>query len=78
MHTEWKTQVGEGWSPSMSITSLLVNLQSVFLDLDLNLSREEKNKLYNNLIAFKTKVNEKEHSYEAPYPEIYSNEQILA
>ena len=34
VHTEWKEAVGEGWSAGMSISTLLVNLQSVLLDLD--------------------------------------------
>ena len=33
-HKEWQTQQGEGWSPSMSIKSLLVQLQSTLIDLD--------------------------------------------
>ena len=32
-HSEWATQKGEGWSPSMTLSSLLVQLQSLLLDI---------------------------------------------
>lgn len=37
VHTEWSNQVGEGWSAAMSISSLLVQLQSLLITLDMEL-----------------------------------------
>lgn len=34
LHSEWKGAVGEGWSPSMDISTILVQIQAGFLDGD--------------------------------------------
>lgn len=34
IHTEWKDNVGSGWSPAYTVTSLLINLQAVLSELD--------------------------------------------
>merc|ERR1712168_736901 len=34
VHTEWKNEVGSGWSPAYNVTSLLVNLQATLCNLD--------------------------------------------
>lgn len=48
VHTEWKNQVGEGWSPSMTISTVLIQLQSILsvLDTENKMSSEEKKKLF--------------------------------
>ena len=33
-HTEWKSAVGSGWTPAYTVSSLLVNLQTILIDLD--------------------------------------------
>lgn len=52
IHTEWKNTVGSGWSPSYSVSSLLINLQTILVDLDASLNRKERNKLVNDSSMF--------------------------
>ena len=41
VHTEWKETVGSGWSPAYTVTTLLVQLQSVLSDLGMNMSQKD-------------------------------------
>lgn len=34
VHTEWKQTVGSGWSPAYTVTTLLLQLQSVLSERD--------------------------------------------
>ena len=43
VHTEWKQTVGSGWSPAYTVTTLLVQLQSVLSDLGMNMSQKDSN-----------------------------------
>ena len=45
VHTEWKNNVGSGWSPSYNVSSLLLNLQTILSELDGSLDPEDRNKL---------------------------------
>jgi ubiquitin-protein ligase len=45
-HTEWKDTVGSGWSPAYTVTTLLVQLQSVLCDLGSNMSQRERDVTY--------------------------------
>ena len=36
IHTEWKNQVGSGWSPAYTATSLLLNLQSLLAEVKIS------------------------------------------
>eukprot|EP00435_Cladocopium_sp_Y103_P060335 s288_g22.t1 len=42
VHTEWKQTVGSGWSPAYTVTTLLIQLQSVLSDLGDNMSQKER------------------------------------
>ena len=55
VHTEWKSSVGSGWSPAYSVTTLLVNLQSVLLPAGEDLSTLERQKLLNDCLTFEAK-----------------------
>jgi len=45
VHTEWKQSVGSGWSPSYSVSSLLLNLQTILTELDGSLDQKSRDKL---------------------------------
>lgn len=51
-HKEWEKTVGSGWSPSYSVTSLLVNLQTILIDLDASLYPKQRDKLVNDASHF--------------------------
>ena len=53
VHTEWKRAKGEGWSPSMSLAAVMVQLQSILIDLDAELSPFTKRDLITRLERFK-------------------------
>jgi len=52
VHTEWKNQVGTGWSPAYTVTTLLVQLQSVLCDLGSNMSQRERDVTYQSAVRF--------------------------
>jgi len=52
IHTEWKQEVGSGWSPAYTVTTLLVQLQSVLCDLGLQMSQKERDVTYQSAMRF--------------------------
>jgi ubiquitin-protein ligase len=51
-HQEWKNAVGSGWSPAYTITTLLVQLQSVLCDLGNQMSQQERDITYQSAMGF--------------------------
>merc|ERR1719486_426937 len=51
-HTEWKDSVGSGWSPAYTVTTLLVQLQSVLCDLGTQMSQRERDVTYQSAMGF--------------------------
>jgi len=51
-HTEWKSTVGSGWSPAYTVTTLLVQLQSVLCDLGKTMSQRERDVTYQSAVRF--------------------------
>jgi ubiquitin-protein ligase/uncharacterized membrane protein YgcG len=73
VHTEWSEQEGEGWSPGMSVASVLVQLQSVLLDLNASMARNASARLdlYKRVMAFTCTVGDGiVHSGAAPWPAV--------
>ena len=69
VHDEWSNQIGEGWSPSMTLSSLLVQLQSVLMDIGVDLPKTEAESLRARLQAFTYEVEDGHvHTFDAPYP----------
>ena len=69
VHTEWSEKVGEGWSPSMTLSSLLVQLQSVLMDNCGRMSKLEAKSLRAKLEDFTCAVeDDKIHTFHEPYP----------
>merc|ERR1719190_222609 len=52
VHTEWKDTVGSGWSPAYTVTTLLVQLQSVLCDLGQTMSQRERDVAYQSAVRF--------------------------
>lgn len=52
VHTEWKQTVGSGWSPAYTVTTLLIQLQSVLSDLGDNMSQKERDVTYQSAVRF--------------------------
>jgi len=52
VHTEWKTEVGSGWSPAYTVTTLLIQLQSVLCDLGSAMSQKERDVTYQSAMRF--------------------------
>jgi len=52
VHSEWKSTVGSGWSPAYTVTTLLVQLQSVLCDLGTGMSQRERDVTYQSAIRF--------------------------
>eukprot|EP00434_Breviolum_minutum_P033586 symbB.v1.2.029722.t2/scaffold3287.1/size59763/9 len=52
VHTEWKQTVGSGWSPAYTVTTLLVQLQSVLSDLGMKMSQKERDVTYQSAVRF--------------------------
>jgi len=52
VHTEWKSTVGSGWSPAYTVTTLLVQLQSVLCDLGKQLSQRQRDVTYQSAVRF--------------------------
>lgn len=76
VHTEWKEQVGEGWSPSMTISTVLIQLQSILnvMDTENNMSEAQKKELYNKLLS--AKCSKCKHTGTLPYPKLRTYEEI--
>jgi ubiquitin-protein ligase len=51
-HREWKDTVGSGWSPAYTVTTLLVQLQSVLCDLGTQMSQRERDVTYQSAVRF--------------------------
>jgi len=51
-HQEWKNEVGSGWSPAYTVTTLLVQLQSVLCDLGKEMSQRERDVTYQSAVRF--------------------------
>merc|ERR1719375_46636 len=51
-HREWKNSVGSGWSPAYTVTTLLVQLQSVLCDLGKQMSQRERDITYQSALRF--------------------------
>jgi ubiquitin-protein ligase len=52
IHREWKNSVGSGWSPAYTVTTLLVQLQSVLCDLGNAMSHKERDITYQSAVRF--------------------------
>jgi len=52
IHTEWKQTVGSGWSPAYSVTTLLIQLQSVLCDVGEKMSQRERDTTYQSAMGF--------------------------
>jgi ubiquitin-protein ligase len=52
VHSEWKHTVGSGWSPAYTVTTLLVQLQSVLCDLGTQMSQRERDVTYQSAMRF--------------------------
>mmetsp|Transcript_55129 Transcript_55129/g.102086 ORF Transcript_55129/g.102086 Transcript_55129/m.102086 type:complete len:648 (+) Transcript_55129:63-2006(+) len=52
IHTEWKDTVGSGWSPAYTVTTLLVQLQSVLWDAGTQMSQSERDRCYESATKF--------------------------
>lgn len=52
VHTEWKQTVGSGWSPAYTVTTLLVQLQSVLCDLGAQMPQSERDLTYQSAVRF--------------------------
>jgi len=77
-HTEWKGQVGSGWAPGMSVSSVLVQLQSLLCELDANLHPSEKQSLFEKLSNFSCSADGNTHSFDDPWPALLTLFQIQA
>lgn len=77
VHTEWKAVEGEGWGPSMSVETVLIQLQTLLLDLDNNMSGAEKSKLLSASQKFTATFNGKTHSFNSPYPTLPTQADVL-
>jgi len=55
IHSEWKSNVGSGWSPAYTVGSLLINLQAILSELDQSYRGDpnSKNKLINSAEKFR-------------------------
>ncbi|CAE7263204.1 UBC6 [Symbiodinium natans] len=52
VHTEWKSTVGSGWSPAYTVTTLMIQLQSVLCDLGTQMTQQERDKTYQSAVRF--------------------------
>jgi ubiquitin-protein ligase len=70
VHNEWARQVGEGWSPSMTLSSLLVQLQSMLAENFCSYPASSLATLRRALQAYSLQVDEDHiHTFQSPYPE---------
>lgn len=54
-HGEWKQSVGSGWTAAYTVTTLLVQLQSVLCDLGGSMSQRERDVTYQSAMRFAEK-----------------------
>merc|ERR1719389_9927 len=52
IHREWKDTVGSGWSPAYTVSTLLVQLQSVLCDLGERQAQRERDRTYQTAVRF--------------------------
>merc|ERR1711988_260859 len=52
IHSELKDTVGSGWSPAYTVTTLLVQLQSVLCSLGTDMSQRERDVCYQSAVRF--------------------------
>eukprot|EP00750_Incisomonas_marina_P008847 INCI15716.1.p1 GENE.INCI15716.1~~INCI15716.1.p1 ORF type:complete len:568 (-),score=95.02 INCI15716.1:1653-3356(-) len=52
IHTEWTASEGSGWSPAYSVSTLLVNLQSILMNIGSSIDAVEKSKMHKACIEF--------------------------
>lgn len=52
IHTEWQQEVGSGWSPAYTTTTLLVQLQSVLADLGTSMTQKQRDSCYKSALEF--------------------------
>lgn len=52
IHTEWKTTVGSGWSPAYTVSTLLIQLQSVLSDVGQRMSQQNRDVTYQCAVRF--------------------------
>jgi len=52
VHTEWKSSVGSGWSPAYTVSTLLIQLQSVLCNLGTQQSQQERDVTYQTAVRF--------------------------
>jgi len=55
VHTEWKNNRGTGWTPAYSVTTLLVQLQSMLCNIGKDMSAQEQEDLYCTALRFAEK-----------------------
>jgi len=77
IHTEWQAKEGEGWSPSMSVETCIVNLQALLSELDGNLNVSQKQSFIKDCKKFELQIPEMNitHTYDEPWPPIATREQ---
>lgn len=78
VHTEWKAKEGEGWSPSMSVETCIVNLQALLTELDGNLSVSEKKEFIRDCKRFEKKIPGMNitHTFQNPWPPIATQQMV--
>jgi len=52
VHTEWKSTVGSGWSPAYTVTTLLIQLQSVLCDVGIQMCQQQRDQTYQSAMRF--------------------------
>jgi len=52
VHTEWKSEVGTGWTAAYTVSTFLVQLQSVLCDLGNQMSQRERDVAYQSAVRF--------------------------
>merc|ERR1719335_1374061 len=71
VHTEWKNNRGTGWTPAYTVTTLLVQLQSMLSNIGEGMSAQEQEDLYCTALRFA----EKHPNW---IPELLTEEDIIA
>jgi len=70
VHTEWKGQRGTGWTAAYTVTTLLVQLQSVLCNIGKSMSADEREDLYCTALRFAEK-------HPSMVPELLTEEEIM-
>lgn len=78
-HTnEWVMQQGTGWTAAYTVETVLVNLQSLLIQLDSKMKTDEdRKKFYNNCLKYKVDVDGEMHTGTNPWPPVRSYEDIV-